>query len=1073
MPDFAVTFSIKNHGKKICKDRMPESSTNRLSDSGIPAPNAIVQQTIENPAMQNHSPSIAMGLRPRSLLPDSSVPGFCTMSNQSRYQMEAGTPRSLQEHGSVSAMNSSAASPAVQDGMVSYANNANSNGPLLAKRENPDGQTAPLSNIAKRMKPASTGVDAMQQQQIGSHIEALQGSDMNWQNTLLQQQAMARGIQYGSGGIQKFSQQVLEGGLNQDTGAIQFASNQQGMRLVAKEEQFEMEKLDVAEVNRNRSEMEMDASNLDPQQLRFQQRLPQHGFMRPNFSQTTWNNVGQHMEKDGRKEDQLQKRKPVQSPRLSTGALPHSPLSSKSGELSNGSVGPSFGPSSMTNAPGVSQKEKASISSAHAAIGTPSLTSSANDSTQRQHQAQLAAKWRPNSLPKTPAMSGVGSPASVGTGGTLNANSPSLGTSAVVDQGLQIMLDRFSKIDMVTMRHQINSKKNKGDDYPMRKQNTFSPQLLVACLSNAMSNDGIIDETSSLSKSLTGGSMNVCKMRHLSFFFPERVVQGNVVSIVPRLRTRMIMSEKPSDGTVAMHYGDIDDGDFVAAEDHLPTLPNTHAADLLAEQFCSLMAREGYVKEDDRIQVKPNRANLPSGSQSSLPPNNSLGEMQQYGEQFPGQSPNEVARIASGSNASLNLPQNLVANQRMLPPGNPQALQMSQGLISSVSMASRSQQLDSQRAVQQQQQLQQNQHNLLQQQNSLQRSMMLGQNQLSHLNTVGQNPNIPLGNMLNKPSPLQLQMLQQQQQQAQPQMQRKMMMGLGTAVGMGNLRNNIVGLGSMGNHIGMGAARGIAGTGISTPMTSMSGMGSMGQSPINLSQASNITNALSEQVRSGNVTQSQADLFASRLRMAQSRGSMLGSPQSGIAGISGARQMHSTPASFSMLGQSLNRANINTLQRAIGPMGPPKLMAGMNLYMNQQQQQNQQQLQLQQQQQQQQQQHLQHQLQQQLQQQETTSQLKAVVSPPQVGSPSSMGVPPLNQQAQQQASPQQMSQRTPMSPQQMSSGAIHAAMSAGNPEACPASPQLSSQTFGSVNSITNSPMDMQGVNKSNSVNNAQ
>ncbi|PNX80860.1 hypothetical protein L195_g041381, partial [Trifolium pratense] len=116
------------------------------------------------------------------------------------------------------------------------------------------------------------------------------------------------------------------------------------------------------------------------------------------------------------------------------------------------------------------------------------------------------------------------------------------------------------------------------------------------------------------------------------------------------------------------------------------------------------------------------------------------------------------------------------------------------------------------------------------------------------------------------------------------------------------------------------------------------------------------------------------------------------------------------------------------------------------------------------------QQQLQQQLQQQQQQQDTTSQLQAVVSPPQVGSPSTMGVPSMSQQTHQQASPQQMSQRTPMSPQQMSSGAIHA-MSTGNPEACPASPQLSSQTLGSVGSITNSPMDMQGVNKSNSVNN--
>lgn len=46
------------------------------------------------------------------------------------------------------------------------------------------------------------------------------------------------------------------------------------------------------------------------------------------------------------------------------------------------------------------------------------------------------------------------------------------------------------------------------------------------------------------------------------------------MSLVPRLRTRLIMSEK-SDGTVAMHCGEIEDLEFLAAEDHLLTLPNT------------------------------------------------------------------------------------------------------------------------------------------------------------------------------------------------------------------------------------------------------------------------------------------------------------------------------------------------------------------------------------------------------------------------------------------------------------------------------------------------------------------
>ena len=57
-----------------------------------------------------------------------------------------------------------------------------------------------------------------------------------------------------------------------------------------------------------------------------------------------------------------------------------------------------------------------------------------------------------------------------------------------------------------------------------------------------------------------------------------------------------------------------------------------------------------------------------------------------------------------------------------------------------------------------------------------------------------------------------------------------------------------------------------------------------------------------------------------------------------------------------------------------------------------------------------------------------------------------------------------------MSPQ-ISSGAMHP-LSAGNQEGCPASLQLSSQTLGSVGSITNSPMELQGGNKSTSAGNS-
>ncbi|XAR49868.1 hypothetical protein NMG60_11004036 [Bertholletia excelsa] len=826
---------------------------------------------------------------------------------------------------------------------------------------------------------------------------------------------------------------------------------------------------------------------MDIQQARLQQRLPQHAMMRSSFSQTPWNNLGQAVDNNSRREDQFPKRKSAQSPRLSAGGLPQSPLSSKSGEFSSGSVGPQFG-SVVTSALGSSQKDKTALSSIPAVGGT-SLNLSANDPV-RQQQAQLAAKRRSNSLPKTPAMSGVGSPASVNNISIPpNASSP-VGSHPVADP---TVLDRLSKIEMLAGRHQINRRKNKVDEHPVRKTTTTYPvQQISVLLSTDPNSENFRDETCTmpLSKSLVGGNVNVCKIRVLSFMQNERTLPGNGFPTGPRGRNRMIMSMKPNDGTVAMHYGDIDDGEFLASEDYLPTLPNAHIADLLGAQLRSLMIHDGYHVED-HTHPKPTRNNRSPSTQTNTPgiPNNAAVEMQQGSDSVSGPPMNEVAKQTNNGNVSLAPTQSL-ASTRMLPPGNAQALQVSQGLLPGVSMPPRPQHTDPQPSMQQHQQ---NQQSLMQQQPSqFQRSsVMLTANTLSNMNTVGQNPNMQqlASQMVNKTSGLPLQYLQhqqqQQQQQQQPQqqqqlsMQRKMMMGPGTAVGMGNMANNVVGLGGLGNVMGMGVPRGMGGTAISAPMGSISSMSNVGQNPINLSQASNIGNAISQQLRSA-LTPQQAAVMA-RLRMG--RPNMLGGPQSSLGGISGARPMPPGSTGLSMLGHTLNRANINQMQRSgMGP--PPKLMSGINLYMNQQQQQQQQQqLQLQQQQmqtqqqlqqQQMQQQQFQQQQQQQQQQQETTLPLQAVVSPPQVASPSAMGISQqLNQQSQQlqqQASPQQMSQRTPMSPQ-LSSGAMHP-MSAGNPEACPASPQLSSQTLGSVGSITNSPMELQGVNKSNSVSNA-
>ncbi|KAJ0745003.1 putative transcription factor Spt20 [Helianthus annuus] len=923
---------------------------------------------------------------------------------QSKYQTGAGNTRVMQDHGP----------GPVQDMMNSYPDGMNTN---MGKRENQDGPLSPMTGLTKRARSNSMGQiqDGSQQQMDG--LNSLMQHQQN-------QQSIGRGMQlpYNAAGIQKYP---FDGSFNQE----QFTMGQSGMRYNLKQEPVD------PELNRN---MHMVDSDVDPR-IQQQQRLTQQ-FARSSFPPTPWNN---NTMDNSRKEEQFQRRKSAQSPRVSSGALPQSPLSSKSGEFSSGSHGGQYG------APmGSSQRDKSAVTSVSIAGGAASLTSN----------AQAAAR-RSNSLPKTPAaMSGVGSPASVGNisgPGPFNAASPLVGKEA--DKSMR---DRFAKIEALTVRYQLNLKKNKVDEYSTNM--VFSTQQLNHHLLNDLNTENPKDEDCKmpLSKSLVGGSMNVCKTRVLNFVQTERVLQGNGFTVVPKVRTRMILSEKRDDGTVAMHYGELDDCDYLASEECLPTLPNTHVADLLAAQFCTLILREGYHVEGDHLQPKPTNTVRSSGDQQNNNTSGVLSPNTEMPETVSGQTSNEVAKPTdsgtNNNNASVNS-----SGARMHPPTNSQPLQIPQG--SGLLPPARPLQPESQPSFQQNQ--------LMQQQIQRSSAMMLASNSLSQLNVMGQNSNMQqLGHMLNKSSPLQLQMLQQQQQQQQqPQMQRKMMMGLGN-VGMGGStgNNNMVGLQGMGNMMG-------GNRGISPPMTGvLTGMGNnMGQNPINMNmnmnnQASNISNVISQQLRSGMITPAQAQMMTAKLRMVQNR-SILGGAQGqsgNITGMPGAnRQVLPGSSNYSMLGPGMNRATTNTMnpmQRTA--MAPPKLISGMNVYMNQQQQQQQQQQQLPHQQQQM---HMQQQQQQQLphqqqQQQESTSPLQAVLSPPQqVGSPS-MGLP----QQQQQASPQQMSQRTPMSPQ-LSSGAIQPPMSAGNQEAlCPASPQLSSQTMGSVSSMTNSPMDMQGVNKS-------
>lgn len=453
IPEITVTSNNKIHGKKVCIDGVPESSNCRSVDAG-PIYGAVMHQNMhDNLTAQNMGSSNLLAQRAtKGFVPDASV-ALPIISQQPKYQLGVGNPRTMQDHGSGLISNAPGASPSGQDMMVSYANHMNSNvSSVQGKRENQDGQLSPLLN--KRARLTSLVPDAYQQQHVAPNMDSFQGSDSHWKATLLQQQSIARGINYANTGMNKYPQQVFEGGLNQEGGMTQFTVAQQGMRN-AKEEPIETERLEKPELNQTNNEMHMleaERNHIDLQQSRLQQRLPQHGLMRANFPQTPWSSLGQPLDNNSRKEDQFPKRKPVQSPRVSAGGLPQSPLSSKSGEFSSGSMN-QFGPVAAS-AFGSSQKEKMAVTSGAAVGGTTSMTSSASDAMQRQHQAQPSNKRRSNSLPKTPAMSGVGSPASVSNMSVpLNASSPPVGTPPLADP---VMLDRFSKIEIVAGRYNVD-----------------------------------------------------------------------------------------------------------------------------------------------------------------------------------------------------------------------------------------------------------------------------------------------------------------------------------------------------------------------------------------------------------------------------------------------------------------------------------------------------------------------------------------------------------------------------------------------------------------------------------------
>ncbi|KAG9449010.1 hypothetical protein H6P81_008975 [Aristolochia fimbriata] len=656
------------------------------------------------------------------------------------------------------------------------------------------------------------------------------------------------------------------------------------------------------------------------------------------------------------------------------------------------------------------------VSSTEKAISSTSTNSGNNGSLVRETRGPT--KRKANSLPKAPSTSGAVPPLCASNVNTLGGD----GSSGISQQKLPLsgfkgepaVLKKFMMIDTLVKRYNLNHGRKKPDRCLDRKPLQHSPHLLMMHLSRDIKD--FKDPVMPLSKSLVGGSTDIGKSRTLMFERLTRNFQGTGMHvIVHKAFCKLLLSKKPKDHRVEARvlYGDEDDSD---SSGFSRLFPDTRYADLFAAQFASLMLRDGYQLTNDHMQsfqyCSQPSGNIIGGHLSSLP---AMGATElPYASSSCGQNSNLGIPVSSAiSTVSQQLPSILSRTQALVNTNMPlsplQLGYLSQSQIDSASHA---------------------------------RSLPLVTS-----SSTG-NTNLLIGNqMVSCDSLLQMRMRQQcQRQHTQHQHQGKMMIGgTGPSLGMGSMSGGSIGSSGspgMGNMVGMGNFHG----GLSSPL-SLTSLNQMA----NISQASGFG---LNQIRSGGIPQAQTAALA-KMRFNQQRGRGMistGPTRCPMESIGGMMVTGPIPTGTMMNQQVISGSMVQVAATATALMRPrPPKLSPMNYNLNQQQL-------------------WQHHLEQQqsLQQQIGSPMQHSQASglPDQTGSPAS------------HISSQQMSQQGPMSPQQLSSEVgpvssqqVSQHMTSGNIGLGPGSPQLSSQTHGSVGSITNSPMELQGASKAGSVNN--
>ncbi|KAK8967325.1 hypothetical protein KSP40_PGU008968 [Platanthera guangdongensis] len=411
--EVTVTSNSQTHGKKICIDGAPEIAK-YAGDSGTLLSNSAMQRVHESVSSQQLSSAIGMP-RPNISLHEAARTSLA-VAGHTKFQPGVNHAGVMQDHG-LSPSNYVGATggiPLPQSMASSYTDTNNANFALHGRREAQDPQSTSMTGL-NRPRQAAAGLDSFS------------GQEMQWKSQTAHPQIDAKGFIYSNAGVPRFSH------MNQEAVASMYF-NQQAMRYGPKEEQIESDKFD------KQIDPATTDSSLDQQQLRAQNQAQQSS-MRSNTPIAQLHNSRALAEKDSRKDEILQKRKALPSPRVSSGPMVQSPISSKSGELSSGSIGGQYSAIDRIHA------------NSNTAVGAHSIVSSPTDSVHRQTQPSASLKRKANSVPKTQAMSGIASPASVSNFNVpMNASSPSIGTSSMIDQ---MLMDRFAKIEMATQRNMM------------------------------------------------------------------------------------------------------------------------------------------------------------------------------------------------------------------------------------------------------------------------------------------------------------------------------------------------------------------------------------------------------------------------------------------------------------------------------------------------------------------------------------------------------------------------------------------------------------------------------------------